>query len=100
MTPYVPNLSVPPSEWPASWQPIETAPKDGRQLLLWIPSFGSLGTMVTAYWFLDEGKPRPKPSWRNTGSMTRLTPQKWSPYKATLGQPTHWMPLPAGPVSQ
>jgi hypothetical protein len=98
---YLPNYPCPPGEGPLSlsWQPVESAPKDGRQLLLWFPSVGSLGTMVAAFWHLDAGKARPKPHWRQTGSQTRLYPEKWNPYGAArLDRPTHWMPLPAGPA--
>lgn len=52
------------------WQPIETAPKDGTDLLLWEPS---LGQSVIAH------------------SVNGEWP--WF-YK-----PTHWMPLPDPPVT-
>lgn len=70
----------------STWQPIETAPRDGTEILLKIPlqweepqgRIGS-GDYVSAYWF-------DKSIWRN-----RL--DHWIP----LYRPTHWMPLPKSP---
>jgi len=99
MNDYLPNYPCPLGEGLLSWQPTESAPKDGRQLLLWILIVGSLGTMVAAFRHLDAGKARPKPHWRQTGSQTRLYPEKRGPHGAArLDRSTHWMPLPPGPA--
>lgn len=65
------------------WQPIETAPKDGTDILLLCVSkarsFG--GTRVL------------QGSWSgNTGY------EKWYTMCNYVMQPTHWMPLPAAPA--
>lgn len=69
-----------------SWQPIETAPKDGTEILIAIPlkwehkqkRIGT-GIYVQAVWFDDD-------VWRNRiGQWVRDT------------TPTHWMPLPNHP---
>lgn len=57
------------------WQPIETAPKDGTEILLF--SNGDVGVCY----------------WRNDKVMTGWT---WGLGKR-FRVPTHWMPLPAAP---
>ncbi len=67
----------------SDWQPIETAPKDGR-LLLFVR-----GTTYVGGWDDDRYAKKPRPlwyysdTWRRTGC--RAIP------------PTHWMPLPEPP---
>jgi len=57
-----------------TWQPIDTAPKDGTAVLIWDGS-----DMVVAIC-----EPNLLIPWRST-------------YGDTIGEPTHWMPLPAPP---
>jgi len=56
-----------------SWQPIDTAPKDGNEFLLW----DQLGFCIVAYWDALRSE------WTNGDVVLK---------------PTHWMPLPEGPV--
>jgi len=63
---------------PDGWQPIETAPKDGRWILI-----TNGANLENCYW--DGGMHRAYP-WRNRGGNGWLA--EW---------PTHWMPIPAGP---
>ena len=72
------------------WQPIETAPKDGTRVDLWI-QYWSYSTkkrcserIVDCYY--GEGGVSSRPRWRNDNG--------WG----LLYAPTHWMPLPAAPV--
>ena len=58
-----------------TWQPIATAPKDGRTLLLWSRN----GGYVIGQWF-------------ETGR------DGWWVAHAMQITPTHWMPLPAAPT--
>lgn len=62
-----------------AWQPIETAPEDGTEILVYA---GSWNEICIAHF--------------GTRSMT------WSSRNADGGTcfPTHWMPLPAAPVFQ
>lgn len=60
------------------WQPIETAPKNGTYVLLWVPGFN---TPDIAGWV--DG------SW--------ATPDDHSDLCCPYGGPTHWMPLPERP---
>lgn len=59
------------------WQPIETAPKDGTEVLVTKPGY----TMAVAGF--DYGE------WRDAGDMG------WGGYCDV--EPTHWMPLPNPP---
>lgn len=53
------------------WEPIETAPKDGRDILVWDGDSVSLAAWDNGWWVLVE---------------------------YTLSGVTHWMPLPSPPV--
>lgn len=57
------------------WQPIETAPKDGKLFLCWAPMYQDLPSMYSLCAWHDEA-----------GFCID-----------ELRQPTHWMPLPAPP---
>lgn len=63
------------------WQPIETAPKDGRPILLF-GGYSGGGINIGAW-----GGSRPA-SWRDGHSMGRQFPRPC----------THWMPLPEPPL--
>jgi len=55
-----------------AWNPIDTAPRDGSRILLWLPNHAP-GRVVVGAWSFDY-----------------LEPEFW--------HPTHWMPLPKGPT--
>ena len=55
------------------WQPIETAPKDGTDVLVWCGGAMFIACMEVGRWFFD----------RTDYSVKPL--------------PTHWMPLPPAP---
>lgn len=67
------------------WQPIETAPNDGTHILLWFgPSDApnAIEGIIQGWWFksakqIDDG---------------------WETIIGFIGEPTHWMPCPHGPV--
>ena len=63
----------------AGWQPIETAPKDGRAIQLVSGNWQTTGSWHKAY-----------QCWTTNGPV-------YSKYPADE-QPTHWMPLPAPPA--
>lgn len=60
------------------WQPIETAPKDGADVLV----YGE-GSYAVASWNGEE--------WRDMGDIG------WAGMYGDGNQPTHWMPLPEAP---
>jgi hypothetical protein len=72
------------------WQPIETAPKDGRDVLLYFPLDGLSdrhAKTVIAYW---SESPLMGPRWTFQMRAARAYSDAY--------QPTHWMPLPDAPA--
>mgnify|MGYP003442310506 CR=1 FL=1 len=72
------------------WQPIETAPKDGTEVILFTSHNGceiveSFDAVQIGYW--DEG---------NSTACIFFRLPSWRCKK--IGEPTHWMPLPTPPV--
>jgi hypothetical protein len=65
-----------------SWQPIETAPKDGSEIDLWIsdPRY-------------PDGYRIPECAWMDGRWVSTLEDQRLESKQA----PTHWMPLPEPP---
>jgi Lar family restriction alleviation protein len=88
-----------PREAATVWQPIETAPKTGRTLLLgYLNSAGKWRT-VRGQWmsevYISEQWEEPddaEPGWYETSVEADDAPNCWST------TPTHWMPLPAAPA--
>lgn len=66
----------------AEWQPIETAPKDGTDLLLAV-SYGEIRTTRLGAW-----------RQRRPGKYAWLQHHTFEPF---TGEVTHWMPLPEPP---
>jgi len=67
------------------WQPIETAPKDGKRFLIW----SAIDGMEIGYWSTS--------LWVKKGGA-------WIIYEARSDtielEPTHWMPLPEPPKGE
>lgn len=69
----------------SKWQPIETAPKDGSCLLLWLPD-SATDTIVFGHWDSDFGG-----CWyERHGSESAF------PIDVEV---THWQPLPEPPAA-
>lgn len=66
------------------WQPIETAPKDEKRVLLFGPDGVDIGLFID--WCAE-------PHWRR--DMTA----EYDNEMAGISTPTHWMPLPPPPGS-
>lgn len=66
------------------WQPIETAPLDGTQIMLW----SSVNGAIIAQW-------SPRPAFWDTGFASEMD---GDPIEVI--DPTHWMPLPKPPPSE
>ncbi len=63
------------------WQPIETAPKDGKPVLLIVKGYQPVVGQwddCAGWWYSEDNQP----------------PEDWD--RLTY-RPTHWMPLPAPP---
>jgi hypothetical protein len=66
-----------------SWQPIETAPRDGTVVLAFAPT-EAVVPFITVGWFETEAE-----RWRMLDSCSHMG------FRAV--QPTHWQPLPEPP---
>jgi len=71
------------------WQPIETAPKDGSDVLVYC---SDTGEQMTAYWDTEAvaacNPSLPLPLWCYA---------RWINNEPIYCIPTHWMPLPEPP---
>jgi hypothetical protein len=67
------------------WLPIESAPRDGTPILLWLPDVDrGLPGVECAQWWADCW-------WTNGGPNAGQDMGEWS-------SATHWMPLPTPPT--
>ncbi len=70
------------------WQPIETAPKDGSEVLLYLgPPWNGI---EKAAWYVHWG------NWQAGGIPSDTARDEL--YGIGAAVPTHWMPLPPPPV--
>lgn len=80
------------------WQPIETAPKDGRTLLLGKRTAMGRWRTMRGQWFTQE---LINEEWENPDDAevgwyeTAVEPD--DPLNCWATSPTHWMPLPVAP---
>ena len=72
----------------AQWQPIETAPKDGRRILA-ASSDPSQQNMTVIYWEPGSVKFNIIGHWRSSVHTV-----------VTFAEVTHWMPLPPAPEAK
>jgi hypothetical protein len=76
----------------AEWQPIETAPKDGTEVLLFMPGYG--GRVKLGSFRVDDGfSGNENPLWLDD-SYDDFS----CGYASTPLDPTHWMALPLPPA--
>ena len=75
---------------PLTWQPIETAPKDGTKVLVYRPLAHLTNDDVVS---IKHSIAHSRPCWNQT------IPKGMEPKNFTDGAcyPTHWIPLPAAP---
>ncbi len=72
-----------------AWQPIETAPKDGTKVIVFIPGSGAV---CPAWWEVDKYAVRPRPYWTHWGEHV------FGVRQVRNKPPTHWMPIPPAPA--
>lgn len=84
-----------------AWQPIETAPKTGRTLLLGYPNVLGKWRTVRGQWmseaYIAENWEEPddaETGWYETSAEADDVPNCWPI------TPTHWMPLPIAPKAK
>lgn len=71
------------------WQPIETAPRDGTPVDLWITlSGGNAFRMADCYWRNERWEYHSLPEYGHSMELCPIE-SHWIP--------THWLPLPKGP---
>lgn len=68
----------------SQWQPIETAPKDGREVILFWPYITQEGYVTAGHW-QKTFAPGVDDYWYSSSVNSGATP------------PTHWQPLPPPP---
>jgi hypothetical protein len=77
------------------WQPIETAPKDGKVIDVWID-----GEFPRRRADVSWREPTDSELWVHGGDTIETPDATWHDCFGPLGkseQPTHWMPLPERP---
>jgi hypothetical protein len=82
------------------WQPIETAPKDGRKLIVWYTNRNLKPRTVFARWLTDEQAAETDGDGVGLEAGWYECVDNWADYTEVAiheGEPTHWMPLPAAP---
>lgn len=85
---------------PSGWQPIETAPKDGRKVILFYLNRNKLPRTVMATWLTDERAAETDADGVGLEAGWYECIDNWDDYSQVAiheGEPTHWMPLPAPP---
>lgn len=80
------------------WQPIESAPKDGTEILACVNGF----VPAVAWWeelpddIMEHISEREK--WRSVEAAEFETEEQWMEHwTGSWYEPTHWMPLPEPP---
>lgn len=75
----------------SEWRPIETAPKDGTEILCYDGCIIERVKWLRSNWSIVNG-------WFHTINPESLNSDNWNdPPEYCLAKPTHWMPLPSCP---
>ncbi|HEY0955779.1 MAG TPA: hypothetical protein VGE36_13525 [Roseateles sp.] len=100
------RLLAQPAAAPAAapaWQPIETAPTDGRKLILFYLNRNGKARTVMARWVTDEEAAETDADGVGLEGGWYECIDNWDEYSQVTiheGEPSHWQPLPAAPASQ
>ncbi len=82
------------------WQPIETAPKDGRKVILFYRNSHNRPRTLMARWLTDEQAAETDADGVGLEGGWYECIDNWNDYTEVAiheGEPTHWMPLPPPP---
>lgn len=85
-----------------AWLPIATAPKTGRKVILFYLNRNNKARTVMAQWVTDEEAAETDADDVGLEGGWYECIDNWDDYSQVAiheGEPTHWMPLPAPPVS-
>ena len=97
------HAAAPQPEAQPQWQPIETAPKDGRKLILSYINRNDMPRTVMARWLTDDEAAETDADGVGLEGGWYECIDNWDDYTEVAiheGEPTHWMPLPAAPSAQ
>lgn len=84
----------------SQWQPIETAPQDGRKLMLSYRNRNNKTRTVLARWVTDDEAAETDADGVGLEGGWYECIDNWDEYSQVTiheGEPSHWMPLPAPP---
>lgn len=90
-----------PEQEPVAWQPIESAPKTGRKVILSYKNRLNVGRTVIARWLTDEQATEIDGDDVGLEGGWYECIDNWDDYTEVAiheGEPSHWMPLPAPPI--
>lgn len=88
---------------PSGWQPIETAPKTGRKVILFYLNRNNLPRTVMARWLTDEQAAETDADGVGLEGGWYECIDNWDDYTEVAiheGEPIHWMPLPPAPTAK
>jgi hypothetical protein len=83
-----------------AWQPIETAPKDGKKIIVTYANRNGIKRTVMACWLTEEQAAETDGDGVGLEEGWYECIDNWSDYTEVAiyeGEPTHWMPLPTPP---
>lgn len=92
-----------PEHEPVAWQPIATAPKTGRKVILFYRNRNNLPRTVMARWLTDEQAAETDGYDVGLEAGWYECIDNWDDYTEVAiyeGEPTHWMPLPSAPQKE
>jgi hypothetical protein len=92
----------PPKREPLDWQPIETAPKDGKKIILYYKNRNNFGRTVMGCWVTEEQANETDTDDVGLEAGWYEQIDNWDDYSQIAiheGEPTHWMPLPKPPTA-
>lgn len=72
------------------WQSIDTAPKDGTEIIVFIPAHG---VVSPCRWNEDKYAKKPRPYWAHWGKYA------FGINDLRANQPTHWIPVLPKPMT-
>ena len=92
-----------PEQEPVAWQPIETAPKTGKKVILFYLNRNNFPRTVMARWLTDDEAAETDTDCVGLEGGWYECIDNWDDYTEVAiheGEPTHWMPLPPAPTSE
>lgn len=99
---WLPLYTTPPQRPPLTeWQPIETAPKTGKKVVLFYLNRNNLPRTVMARWLTDEQAAETDADGVGLEGGWYECIDNWDDYTEVAiheGEPSRWMPLPAPPI--